>query len=60
MMKLRVKESFRDKYTGKVYKVDEVIEVEEVRGKEILKSPYAVAVAEEKKTEKNKKQEEQK
>lgn len=48
-MKLRVKETFRDKYTRKVYEQGEIIEVADERAKEMLASPYVV-VEEEKKT----------
>ena len=41
-MELTVKEEFKDKYTGKVYKVGEKITVEKERGEELLNSPYVV------------------
>lgn len=52
-MKLKVVESFKDKYTNKVYQKDDAIEVTEERAKELLKTSYVVA---EKSTE-NKKEE---
>lgn len=45
-MKLKVKEVFKDKYTDKVYNKDEIIEVSEERGQELLKSPYVEEVKE--------------
>lgn len=37
--KLKAKQSFVDKYTEQVYKVDEMIEATEERGKELLADP---------------------
>ncbi len=42
-MKLKVVESFKDKYTNKVYQKGDMIEVTEARAKELLKTPYVVA-----------------
>lgn len=35
-MKIRVLRAFRDKYTGQVYKPDEVLNLKKARGEEIL------------------------
>ncbi len=43
-MELKVKEEFKDKYTGKVYKIGEILTVEKQRGEEFLKSPYVVVL----------------
>ena len=43
-MELKVKEEFKDKYTGKVYKIGETLTVEKERGEELLKSSYVVAL----------------
>lgn len=43
-MELKVKEEFKDKYTGKVYKIGETLTVEKERGEELLKSPYVVVL----------------
>ena len=50
-MKLKVKINFHDKNTNELYKVGQILNVSEKRGKEILSSPYNIAelVAEEKK-----------
>ena len=45
-MKLKVLESFKDKYTDKIYKVAEVIDVKKERGEELLKTPYVEEVKE--------------
>lgn len=37
--KLKAKQSFVDKYTEQVYKVDEMIKATEERGKELLADP---------------------
>lgn len=54
-MELEVKTEFRDKYTGKVYKVGEILKVTKKRGDELLKSPYIVVTKKEleQKTEQN-------
>lgn len=41
-MKLKVKETFKDKYTGEVYEEGKIIDVKKERGEELLKSPYVV------------------
>ena len=38
-MKLKVLKVFNDKYTGQLYKINDVIEVNEERAKEILNHP---------------------
>lgn len=35
-MKIKVEKKFKDKYTGKIYKVGDVVEVAEERGAELL------------------------
>lgn len=37
-MKLNIKEQFIDKYTGEVYKAGSIIDFEEKRAKELLKT----------------------
>ncbi len=37
-MKLEITEVFRDKYTDRIYKIGETIEVDEARGAELLAS----------------------
>ena len=39
-MELKAKKDFTDKYTGKEYKINDIIKVDDSRGKELLKSPY--------------------
>lgn len=39
-MELKAKRDFTDKYTGKEYKANDIIKVDDSRGKELLKSPY--------------------
>lgn len=41
-MKLKVKETFKDKYTGDIYEEGKIIDVKKERGEELLKSPYVV------------------
>lgn len=54
-MKAKVKEVFRDKYTSKVYKINEEIEITEERYKEINeKHNYVEKVVENKKENKKK------
>ena len=54
-MKVKVKEVFRDKYTGKVYKINNEIEITEERFKEINeKHNYVEKVVENKKENKKK------
>ena len=51
-MILKVKKQFRDKISGELRKVDDVFEVEDERGVELLEHPMElVAVAEEAKKE---------
>lgn len=45
-MKLKILESFKDKYTDKIYKVAEVIDVKKERADELLKTPYVEEVKE--------------
>ena len=64
-MELKVKEEFKDKYTGKVYKTGEILTVEKQRGEELLKSAYVVVLEKEanstsKATKNNKKDVEEK
>lgn len=51
-MKLKVEMSFKDKYTGELYAVDEVIEVDKDRADELLSDPreLVTVVKEEKKS----------
>ena len=51
-MELKAKRDFIDKYTGKEYKANDIIKVDDSRGKELLKSPYELV--EIKKTNKEK------
>ena len=56
-MKLKVEKQFRDKLSGELRMVDDVFEVDEVRGKELLEHPMELVtvVAEDvKKEEKSK------
>lgn len=54
-MKAKVKEVFRDKYTSKVYKINDEIEITEERFKEINeKHNYVEKVVENKKENKKK------
>lgn len=61
-MNLKVKETFRDKYTGEIYEEGKVIKVEKDRGEELLKSPYVVVeeVKPDNKNEKNNKKDDAK
>ena len=54
-MKVKVIETFRDKYTNKVYKINDEIEITEERFKEINKEyKYVEKVIENKKVDKKK------
>ena len=54
-MKVKVKETFRDKYTNKVYKINDEIEITEERFKEINEEhKYVEKVIENKKVDKKK------
>lgn len=50
-MKVKVLEKFRDKHTGKIYKVDEVLNIKKERFEEILTKGEFVEEVETKKSE---------
>lgn len=49
-MKLKVVESFKDKYTDEIYEVNKLIDVKKERAEELLKTTYVEEVKEEKTT----------
>lgn len=52
-MELKAKRDFTDKYTGKEYKANDIIKVDDSRGKELLKSPYELVEIEKTNKEKS-------
>lgn len=51
-MELKVIKDFRDKYTKEIHVKDDVLNLTDERGVELLKSPYVVVVKETAKQEK--------